>query len=59
MSRSTLKRLSTALPSLALLFFSCFVQAGDVKPGKALFGTYCQTCHGPNGDGNGRDHGRT
>jgi len=25
----------------------------DVAPGKLLFETYCQTCHGSNGDGNG------
>ncbi len=34
-----------------LLSASCNAQG--VEAGKKLFGTYCQTCHGPNGDGNG------
>lgn len=55
MNSSAFKVLSIKSLSMALsiLLVSCFVQADGVKPGKALFSTYCQTCHGPDGDGNG------
>jgi mono/diheme cytochrome c family protein len=35
------------------VFVSITCSAQGVEAGKTLFGTYCQTCHGPNGDGNG------
>ena len=38
---------------ILFLTISSLVQAETVDSGKALFDTYCQTCHGPNGDGNG------
>ena len=34
-------------------FLSLSSHAQNVEAGKKLYGTYCHTCHGPNGDGNG------
>lgn len=30
-----------------------FAAAGDAAKGKQIYDTYCLTCHGPNGDGQG------
>ena len=49
MLRSAIRSLSIAL----LFVLSPLTQADAVDAGEALFGNYCQSCHGPNGDGNG------
>ncbi|HIG44515.1 MAG: cytochrome c [bacterium] len=40
-----------AMILLGVLSLSSYAQ--DVDAGKKLFGTFCQSCHGPDGDGNG------
>ena len=48
---------SCTLQLFTLLVFSVFAPAHslgqDVAAGKILYETYCLTCHGPIGDGNG------
>ena len=41
----------TMLVLIGFLPLSSYGQ--DIEAGKKLYGTFCQTCHGPNGDGNG------
>jgi len=42
---------------LAIVFIGFLISeastAQDIEAGKALFQTYCASCHGENGDGNG------
>ena len=48
-------KLASVMASVLGLF--CFISLSsfgqDIEAGKKLFGTHCETCHGPNGDGNG------
>ncbi len=38
---------------VALLFLAPGLPAQDIEAGRQLFITWCATCHGPDGDGNG------
>ena len=38
---------------ILLGLFSISCHGEDIEAGKKLYGIYCQSCHGPNGDGNG------
>jgi mono/diheme cytochrome c family protein len=55
--RYSLQGVGHGLGKVAALFFiigaplTCL--ATDVEEGKILFVTYCESCHGTNGDGNG------
>jgi len=42
-----------ALPALVLLGTPLVVHAADPEQGKKLYGTYCVTCHGESGKGDG------
>lgn len=48
---------SSRLLAASALTFLCFTPgaslAADVEAGRGLFVDNCQSCHGPNGDGNG------
>ena len=49
------KLLGTPLMALAIaaLFTPTVAQAGDAEAGKASYATFCLTCHGPTGAGDG------
>jgi len=41
-----------AVASMILALCSTGAWAADAAAGKAVFGTKCRSCHGPNGEGN-------
>jgi len=47
------KLLHVSTLGLAILLASLSTQADETAQGKALFASYCESCHGPDGDGNG------
>ncbi len=49
LGRTLLQAILVVIPLLLPLGAS----GQNVDAGKLLFGTYCETCHGENGDGNG------
>ena len=55
--RYSLRGIGHGLARVAALFFIILTPltclATDVEEGRILFVTYCESCHGPNGDGNG------
>jgi mono/diheme cytochrome c family protein len=55
--RYSLREIGHGLGKVAALFFIMLTPltclATDVEEGKILFVTYCESCHGANGDGNG------
>jgi mono/diheme cytochrome c family protein len=55
--RCLLQEVGHDLGKVAALFFIILTPltclATEVEDGKVLFVTYCETCHGTNGDGNG------
>lgn len=56
MMRRTSKRAGYGLRNfVSIIFFALPLHSavGDVDAGATLFATYCQSCHGANGDGNG------
>ena len=48
-----LTKLSYAAMLVLLACFSSLSFAQNLETGQNLFKTYCESCHGPNGDGNG------